>query len=236
MLECFISKDAEIGGNCRFGYNVVIEAGASLGEGVKLGHGVIVKKDVRLGDAVEVGPYSILGQPPRVAATSPMEVGPAGPLIIGAGTYIGAFAILNYGSELGETCYVGDRAGLRENITLGESVMLGSYTRAARVKVGDRARIQTGTLLLGLVEEDVFLGPNVVCTDDRYMSMWKEKTHKGPTIKRAAAIGAGAHLLSGITIGEEALVGLGAVVISDVPPRRIYAGVPAQDIGETRRI
>jgi acetyltransferase-like isoleucine patch superfamily enzyme len=236
VKERFISSEALIGSNCDFGYNVVVEAGASLGDGVVLGHNVIINREVRLGDAVQVGPDSILGQTPRVAASSPMKVKEAGPLVVGAGTYIGAQAILNSGSELGQNCYVGDRAGLRENLAIGESVMLGYNTRAERVKVGDRARIETGTLILGIIEEDVFVGPFVVCTDDRYMSMWKDKAYAGPTIKRGAAVGAGARLLAGITVGEGAVVGLGSVVISDVPPRRIYVGVPARDAGEVRKI
>jgi acetyltransferase-like isoleucine patch superfamily enzyme len=229
-----ISNDAEIGAGCRFGYNVIVEAGASLGDGVILGHGVIVHKEVRLGDGAEVGPYSLLGVPPRVAATSRLGAGPAGPLVIGAGTYIGASALLNWGSELGPNCYVGDLAALRENLRFGESVMAGRYVHGARATVGDRARIQTGTVIIGTIEEDAFLGPYVICTDDRFMNMWQEKTHVGPTIRKGASIGAGACLLSGITVGEGAVVGLGAVVISDVPPRRIYVGVPARDAGEAR--
>lgn len=236
MVQRFISPDASVGSNCDFGHNVVVEAEVSLGNGVVLGHNVIIRKGVRLGDAVEVGPGSILGQAPRVAATSPMKVKGAGPLVVGAGTYIGAQALLNSGSELGQNCYVGDRAGLRENLTIGESVMLGYNTRAARVRVGDRARIETGTLILGVIEEDVFIGPFVVCTDDRYMSMWKDKTYAGPTVKKGAAVGAAARLLAGITVGEGAVVGLGAVVISDVPAGRIYVGVPARDVGRVREI
>jgi acetyltransferase-like isoleucine patch superfamily enzyme len=236
MAGDLISKDARIGGNCRFGHNVVIEGGATLGDGVTLGHGVIVHKAARLGDGVEVGSYSMLGVPPRVASTSRLGAGPEGPLVIGAGTYIGASTVLNWGGELGPNCYVGDLAALREGISFGESVMVGRYVHGARVTVGDRARIQTGTVLIGVIEEDVFMGPYVICTDDRFMRMWEEKTHVGPTVRKEASIGASACLLSGITVGEGAVVGLGAVVISDVPPRRIYVGVPARDAGETRSI
>jgi UDP-2-acetamido-3-amino-2,3-dideoxy-glucuronate N-acetyltransferase len=236
MVSNFISDEARIGSNCTFGHNVVIEAGASLGDGVALGHGAIVHGDVQMGDGVEVGPYSMLGVPPRLAATSRQGAGPAGPLVIGAGTYIGASTILNWGSEIGENCYVGDLAALREGIRFGESVMVGRYVHGARTTVGDRARIQTGTVIIGDIEEDVFMGPYVLCTDDQFMSMWKEKAYRGPAIRRGAAIGAGARLLAGITIGEEAVVGLGAVVISDVPARRIFVGVPARDAGAVRSI
>jgi UDP-2-acetamido-3-amino-2,3-dideoxy-glucuronate N-acetyltransferase len=81
----------------------------------------------------------------------------------------------------------------------------------------------------------VFIGPKVITTNDRYPTLKKEKIHRGPTVKRAAEIGAGACLLAGITVGELALVGMGAVVVTDVPDGRLYIGVPARDAGEARR-
>ena len=234
MNDGFISEKAEIGLNCSFGHNVVVEDGASLGNGVILGHGVIVQEDVRLGDGVEVGPYSVLGKPPRLSVASRLETAPSEPLLIGAGTYIGAGVVGNSGSELGENCYIGDLATFREGIRLGESVMLGRYASVARSEIGDRTRVQARTLVVGRLEEDVFIGPCVVMTDDRFMSMWKDKTYGGPAIEKGAAIGGGAKLLAGITVGEGAVVGLGAVVTTDVPPRRIFVGVPARDAGGVR--
>jgi UDP-2-acetamido-3-amino-2,3-dideoxy-glucuronate N-acetyltransferase len=55
---------------------------------------------------------------------------------------------------------------------------------------------------------------------------------KGPTIRRGARVGGGCILLPGIEIGEEAFVGAGAVVISDVPPRALVVGNPARQIRE----
>jgi len=86
------------------------------------------------------------------------------------------------------------------------------------------------------IEEDVFLGPRVITTNDRYLNMWENPSFKSPTIRAGAAIGAGACLLSGITVGRGALVGMGAVVLEDVPDSRIFVGAPARDAGEVRRV
>jgi acetyltransferase-like isoleucine patch superfamily enzyme len=80
------------------------------------------------------------------------------------------------------------------------------------------------------LEEHVFIAPCVVTTNDNFMGR-TERRHeliKGPTIRRGARIGGGAVLLPGIEIGEEALVGAGAVVTKDVERRMVVVGNPAR--------
>src|SRR5436190_1379311 len=80
------------------------------------------------------------------------------------------------------------------------------------------------------LEEDVFVAPCVVTTNDNFMGR-TERRHelmKGPTIRRGARIGGGAILCPGVVIGEDAFVGAGAVVTKDVPPRLLVVGSPAR--------
>jgi UDP-2-acetamido-3-amino-2,3-dideoxy-glucuronate N-acetyltransferase len=82
------------------------------------------------------------------------------------------------------------------------------------------------------IEEDVFIAPCVVTTNDNYMGR-TEKRHalrRGPTVRRGARIGSGAVLLPGVEIGEEAFIGAGAVVLHDVPARAVVVGNPARKI------
>lgn len=235
--DSFVSDNAQIGSGCRFGRNTVVEAGARLGDGVILGHGAVILKDTWLGDGVEVGPCSVLGKAPRSAPSSVRKAGRGGALKIGGGSIIGASTVIHNGTEFEEDCYVGDLAAVREDCRLETGVLLGRLASTeSDVRVGRGARILTGAYLTGstIIEEYVFIGPNVTTTNDRYMSMWKDKTYAGPTVRTRAAIGAGASLLSGITVGEWAVVGMGAVVVTDVPPRRIFVGIPARDAGEAR--
>jgi acetyltransferase-like isoleucine patch superfamily enzyme len=82
------------------------------------------------------------------------------------------------------------------------------------------------------VEEDVFIAPGVVTTNDNYMGRTEARLAelRGPTIRRGARIGGAAVLLPGVEIGEEAFVGAGAVVLRDVPPRTVVVGNPARKI------
>jgi len=237
-VEANISPGASIGSGCAFGHGAIVEEGAVIGDGVVLGHGVVVLKGTRLGAGVEVGPLSVLGKPPRAAASSTRAVSLTGPLSIGAGSIVGACAVVYAGTTFGEDCFIGDEAGVRESCAFASGVLLGRAVMVeADVEMGARARVQTGAYITGevVLEEDVFIGPKVITTNDRYPTMKKGKTHRGPTVKRAAEIGAGACLLAGITVGEKALVGMGAVVVTDVPAGRLYIGVPARDAGEAKR-
>jgi acetyltransferase-like isoleucine patch superfamily enzyme len=80
------------------------------------------------------------------------------------------------------------------------------------------------------LEEDVFIAPCVVTTNDNFMGRTERRKElmKGPTIRRGARVGGGAILCPGIEVGEEAFVGAGAVVTKDVPPRMVVVGNPAR--------
>lgn len=239
MPERYVSDSADVGAGCRFGYNVVVEGGAHVGNGVILGHGAVVLPDAWLEDGVEAGPYSVLGKPPRGSGTSATRPGPGGRLFLGAGTVVGASAVLHSGTSFEERCYIGDLAAVREGCGFGRESVVGRLVQVENdAAIGARVRLQTGCYVSGwsTVEDDVFVGPGARTTNDRYMSMWKEKAYQGPVVRRGAAIGAGACLLAGVTIGEYAVVGMGAVVVTDVPPRRIFVGVPARDAGEVRGV
>jgi acetyltransferase-like isoleucine patch superfamily enzyme len=233
-VEANISPGASIGSGCVFGHGSVVEENAVIGDGVVLGHGALVLNGTHLGERVQVGPMSVLGKRPRAAASSTREVSFKGPLVIGAGSNVGACAVVYAGTTLGEDCFVGDLAGVRESCSFATGVLLGRAVMVeADVVIGARTRVQTGAYITGdvVLEDDVFIGPKVITTNDRYPTLKKEKIHRGPTVKRAAEIGAGACLLAGITVGELALVGMGAVVVTDVPDGRLYIGVPARDAG-----
>ena len=132
---------------------------------------------------------------------------------------------------------VGDQACVRERCSIGDDVVIGRGAFVENdVTIGSRTRIQANAYVTAYstLEEDVFIAPCAVTTNDNFMGRTEQRhaLRRGPTIRRGARIGGGAVLLPGIEIGEEAFVGAGAVVLRDVPARAVVVGNPARQIRE----
>lgn len=103
------------------------------------------------------------------------------------------------------------------------------------VDIGDRVTIKNGVSLYeGLrVEDDVFIGPNVTFTNDKFpRSRQHPDSFAITTIKAGASIGGGAVILPGVTIGVKAMIGAGSVVTKSVPDGCIVLGNPARVVGQ----
>jgi acetyltransferase-like isoleucine patch superfamily enzyme len=103
------------------------------------------------------------------------------------------------------------------------------------VTIGQRVRIQTMVYLTAnsTVEDDVFVGPCAMTTnDDTMMRHDRAYELRGATLRRACRVGGGAVLLPGVEVGEEAFVAAGTVVTNDVPARRLVMGVPGRVVRE----
>jgi UDP-2-acetamido-3-amino-2,3-dideoxy-glucuronate N-acetyltransferase len=84
-----------------------------------------------------------------------------------------------------------------------------------------------------VVEDDVFVAPAVVLTNDPTAGRRRAGQElRGAMLRRGCRIGAGAVLLPGVEVGEEAFVAAGAVVTADVPARAVVMGVPARAVRE----
>ena len=140
------------------------------------------------------------------------------PVAIGAGTKVWHFCHLCEGAQVGEGC------------TLGQNVYIGPA-----VRVGNGVKIQNNVSIFEgvTVEDDVFIGPSVVFTNVKTpRAQINRREEFVPTlVQRGASIGANATIVCGITIGQYALVGAGAVVTRDVPPFSKVVGHPARVIG-----
>jgi UDP-2-acetamido-3-amino-2,3-dideoxy-glucuronate N-acetyltransferase len=138
---------------------------------------------------------------------------------VGPRTRIWAFAHVLPGAEVGADCNVCDHAFIEGGAKLGDRV-----TVKNAVLVWDRVT----------VEAEVFLGPNMVFTNDLAprVGLKKSRDQLLPTlVRRGATIGANATIVCGTTIGPYAFVGAGAVVVRDVPAHALVAGNPASGIG-----
>ena len=197
----------------------------------------VVYPGVRLGEGVSIGDHAVVGKQPTLGRRSTARREELPPLVIGDKTAILALAVVFAGTRLGRAVVVGDQACVRERCELGDEVVIGRGSLVENdTTIGARTRIQANAYVTAYstLEEDVFIAPGVTTTNDNFMGRTEKRLEamRGPTIRRGARIGGGAVLLPGIEIGEEAFVGAGAVVLSDVPARAVVVGNPARQIRE----
>ena len=137
---------------------------------------------------------------------------------IGENTKIWHFSHILSGSTIGKNCSFGQNCVVGPNVTMGNGV-----------KVQNNISIYEGVE----VEDDVFLGPSMVFTNviNPRAFIVRREEFKKTLLKKGCSVGANVTVVCGITIGEYALIGSGAVVNKDVKPFSLMVGVPARQIG-----
>ena len=139
-------------------------------------------------------------------------------VFIGKGTKIWHFSHILSQTTIGKNCSFG------QNCVVGPKVMVGNG-----VKVQNNISLYEGVE----IEDDVFLGPSMVFTNvinPRAFIVRKEEFKK-TLLKKGCSVGANATIVCGVTIGEYALIGAGAVVNRDVKPYALIVGIPSRQIG-----
>jgi UDP-2-acetamido-3-amino-2,3-dideoxy-glucuronate N-acetyltransferase len=145
-------------------------------------------------------------------------------------------AIVDEGAQIGEGSriwhfvHVCGGAQLGSGVALGQNVFVGN-----KVVIGNNCKIQNNVSVYDNVtlEEGVFCGPSMVFTNvyNPRARVERKNEYRNTLVKKGATLGANCTIVCGVTIGEYALIGAGAVVNKDVPAYALMAGVPAKHIG-----
>ena len=151
-------------------------------------------------------------------------------------TFIHATAVIDDGAIIGDNtrvwhfCHIMPTAVIGSDCIIGQNVFVDN-----NVKVGNGVKIQNNVSLYNgvVLQNDVFVGPSVVFTNEINPRSFIERKHefKQTMVEQGASIGANATLICGITVGEFAMVGAGAVVTKDVPAYAVVMGNPAKQTG-----
>ena len=145
-------------------------------------------------------------------------------------------AIVDSGAQIGEGsrvwhfAHVCAGARIGKGVSLGQNVFVGN-----KVTIGDHCKVQNNVSVYDNVhlEEGVFCGPSMVFTNvyNPRSLIERKSEYRDTLVKRGATLGANCTIVCGVTIGEYAFIGAGAVINKDVPAFALMVGVPAKQIG-----
>lgn len=139
-------------------------------------------------------------------------------VLLGSGTRVWHFVHVCSGAKIGKNC------------SLGQNVFVGS-----KVNIGDNVKIQNNVSVYDdvILEDDVFCGPSMVFTNvyNPRSAVSRKSEYMTTHVKQGATLGANCTVVCGITIGNFAFIGAGAVVNKSVPDYALMVGVPARQIG-----
>lgn len=144
--------------------------------------------------------------------------------IVDDGAQIGA------GSRIWHFVHVCGGARIGAGVSLGQNVFVGN-----KVTIGDHCKVQNNVSVYDNVtlEEGVFCGPSMVFTNvyNPRSLIERKNEYRNTLVKKGATLGANCTIVCGVTIGEYAFIGAGAVINKDVPAYALMVGVPAKQIG-----
>src|SRR5882672_7283846 len=163
----------------------------------------IVYEGTVLGENVRVLENAVVGKQPSLGASSTAKRDPLPPTTIGDDTIISTAAIVFAGSSIGANCIVGDQSCIRERVEMADDCILGRGSlieNDTTIGAGTRIQAEAYITAYSTLEEDVFVAPCVVTTNDNYMGRTEQRKDamRGPTIRRSARIGGGAILCPGV--------------------------------------
>jgi len=138
-----------------------------------------------------------------------------------------------------DNCEIGEDTIVRDFVNLygckiGKGCRIAAYVEIQRgVTIGDRCKVEAFAFIPSgvTVEDEVFVGPHACFTNDRVPKAVGDWETTPTLVKKGASIGANATIICGVTIGENALIGAGAVVTKDVPANAVVVGCPGRIIG-----
>ena len=137
---------------------------------------------------------------------------------IGDGTHIWHWVHVCAGAKIGHTCSLG------QNVFIGNEVVIGN-----NVKIQNNVSVYDSVTL----EDEVFCGPSMVFTNvyNPRSAVARKNEYRNTLVKQGSTLGANCTIVCGVTIGEYAFIGAGAVINRDVPDYALMVGVPAKQIG-----
>jgi len=210
----------------------------TVGSGAVIGAFAVIHGGTTIGSQGRIEDHAVVGQPELGYAVGHVYDGSGGVTMIGAGAVIRAGSVVYTDVCVGVNTVVGHGALLRTGVHIGADTQLGHHLTVERTsRIGREVRCSPGSHLTGgtRIADRVFLGAGIRTVNDKWL-IWRDPNRRpvliAPRFDTGAKVGSGCVVLTGVTVGEYALVGAGSLVTRDVPARTLAFGHPARVHGD----
>ncbi|MFX1318978.1 MAG: DapH/DapD/GlmU-related protein [Promethearchaeota archaeon] len=231
-----LEGEINLGPGCLIEAFVQVRGTVESGERCYFGPGCFIQGPALIGNQAFIGERTTIGFPPQSLIRDFQQGKIESPWIglestrIGHECIIRSGSMIYAGSQVGNNVRLGHNVLIREKVTIGEGTTVGTGVIIdGNSSIGSKVSIQSNAYIPWNthIENHVFLGPSCILTNDKYVMRTRYDLH-GPILREGVSVGAGAVIMPNIEIGAEAVVGAGAVVTKNVPPKAIVFGVPAK--------
>lgn len=232
--NCIVGKDVSFGTNVTIGHNCIIEDGVIIGDNCYIDSNTIIRSGSRIGENSNIGSNCIIGEYGMDFYQN--HNSPSSHLTIGSNALIRSGSIIYTNSEIGSCFQTGHRVTIREKSSIGHNVSVGTLCDIqGYCEIGDFVRLHSNVHIgqLSIVDSFVWIFPYVVLTND---ATPPTENLAGVHVRPFAIIATGAIIMPGLEIGQDSLVGAGAIVTKPVDPYAVVVGNPAKCISDVRKI
>ena len=235
-----------------WGKNIILGSNVNVGENVVIGHNCIIEDDVTIGDNVHIDSNTVIRSYTSIGPCS--DIGSnciigeywmdyykdhqkhEHPLAIGKNALIRSGSILYAGSTIGDNFNTGHQVTIREKASIGNNVSVGTLSDIqGNCRIGNYVRLHSNVHIgqLSRIDDFVWIFPYVILTNDPTPP---SENFLGVHVHSFAIIATGSIVMPGLDLGQDCLIGAGAIVTKSVEPYAVAVGNPAKVISDVRKV
>lgn len=232
--HCVLGKNVQYGDDVTVGHNCIIEDNVRIGSNTYIDNNTIIRSGVTIGENSFIGSNCIIGEYLMDFCLDRKVHNH--PLLIGNKALIRSGSIIYADSKMGDNFQTGHQVTIREKTEIGDHVSIGTLSDIqGDCKIGNYTRLHSNVHIgqHSVLDDFVWIFPYVILTNDPTPP---SNNFIGVHVHSFAIIATGSIIMPGIDIGQDCLIGAGAIVTKSVAPYSVALGNPAKTISDVRKI
>ena len=232
--HCIIGQNVDLGENITLGHNCIIEDNVKIDDNAYIDSNTVIRSGVSIGEGAFIGSNCIIGEYLMDFCLDKQYHDH--PLTIGSKALIRSGSILYAGSSIGDNFQTGHQITIREKTLIGDNVSIGTLSDIqGNCKIGNYVRFHSNVHIgqFSVVDDFVWIFPYVVLTNDPTPP---SESFVGVHIHPFAIVATGSIIMPGLDLGQDCLIGAGAIVTKSVEPYAVAVGNPAKTISDVRKV